>query len=532
LSYYYQLSTGDGFPFEAPAVYGSKSLSSVDYSPEGTKDKVNLFALTLDYDLGFATMTSATSYAHHHNDTVDDLTSLYTSFSFYTAYYGGNPRALVTGHQGLDDKLFSQEFRLASKTGGMFDWVAGLFFKDQKTYIQEHEFYPGYDDFFNACAPVYGSGSPQCGLGEYYDVAPVVNGVPTVLPSDGTPGIPLVKDQAYIGDFHTRFKDLAVFGELTYHLTPDWSVTGGSRAFKQTVTQSQQTGLLFGGPNLASNQTLADEFRRVLWKINTAYQLDKSNLLYATWSQGFRRGGVNALPLSELGGSYTTNPGLFKLKPDTANNYEVGVKGTVQNRIRYSAAIYDIQWHDIQEGAQLTPLVLPGAVNIGDGYSRGVELELSASVTDHLAAQLGYTYDKTKITSISSLAVAGLSVPPPAVGSRLPGTPESSLALGLEYGHVQVGPGEMRFAVNGHYQSSIIPALSATVPTVGGYTMWDARTSYAVDHWSASLYVNNLTNAIGINSYTDPSNVGNRYSALVSTPRTFGLTLGYSFKER
>jgi iron complex outermembrane receptor protein len=532
LSYYYQISNGNGFPYEAPAVYGVKSLDSVDYSAEGTKDKVDLFALTLDYDVGFATMTSSTSYAHHNNATVEDLTSTYTSFSFYTAYYGGNPRALVTGHQGLDDKSFSQEFRLASKPGGVFDWVTGLFYKDQKTYIQEHEYYNGYDDFSNACAVTYGFGSPQCGLGEYYDVAPLINGVPSVTPSTGGGSLALQKDQAYIGDFHTRFKDLALFGELTYHLTTDWSVTGGARLFKQTVTQSQQTGLLFGGPDLFANETLSDEFRRALWKINTSYQLDKTDLVYATWSQGFRRGGVNALPPQELGGSYVTPASLFKLAPDTADNYEIGVKGTIANRIQYSAAVFDIQWHNIQEGAQLTPLVLPAALNVGDGWSRGLELQTTASITEHLAAQIGYTFDKTRLTSISNNAIVGLTVLPPPAGTELPGTPESSLAWGLEYDHVHLGPGEMRVAVDGHYQSSILPALSATIPQVGGYTMWGARTSYSVDHWMATLYVDNLTNVLGVNSYTDPANEGNRYSALVSTPRTYGITLAYSFKDK
>ena len=532
LSYYYQTSRGDGFPFESPAIYGVHSLASVDYSPEGAKDKVDLFALTLDYDMGFATLTSATSYAHHTNATTEDLTSVYTSFSFYTAYYGGNPRALVTGHQGLDDKSFSQEFRLASKSGGMFDWVGGAFFKDQKTYIQEHEFYPGYDDFSNACAATYGFGSPQCGLGEYYDVAPVVNGVPTVTPDSGGAAIPLIKDQAYIGDFHTRFKDLALFGEITYHILPDWSVTGGARVFKQTITQSQQTGLLFGGPSVVANQSLSDEFRRALWKINTSYQFDASNLAYATWSQGFRRGGVNALPPAEFNGDYVTPKGLFKLAPDTANNYEVGVKGTIANRFQYSAAIFDMEWRNIQEGAALTPLVLPAAVNIGDGWSRGLELEMSAAFTEHLSGQVGYTYDKTRLTKISQNALDGLTVLPPPAGTRLPGTPESSLAWSLEYGHVHLLNGEGRLAINGRYQGSILPALSATAPIVGGYTTWDARTSFAIAHWTASLYVENLTNVLGVNSYTDPANVGNRYGALVSTPRTVGLSIAYAFKDK
>jgi hypothetical protein len=46
----------------------------------------------------------------------------------------------------------------------------------------------------------------------------------------------------------------------------------------------------------------------------------------------------------------------------------------------------------------------------------------------------------------------------------------------------------------------------------------------------ATFYVNNLTNTLGINAITDPLFWGNRTSAVISQPRTYGLTLGYSFK--
>jgi iron complex outermembrane receptor protein len=528
VSYFHQLSTADGFPYVAQAIYGVNSFASSDVTQAGTRDKVDVAAVTLDYDFGFATLTSNSSYAHHDNQTSTDLTALYTFFPFYSSLYGSNPRSIVTGHDVLDDKPWSQEIRLASKTGGTFDWVAGLFYKSQTTNIQEHEFYNGYLDFFNACVPQFGVSNgdgvtpSQCGIGE--------TAFTPGSPPNTVDGIPIVKDQAYIGDFQTRFKDLATFGELTAHVTSAWSLTGGARLFKQTLTQAQQTGLLFDGPISIANNSLSDEWRRALWKINTAYQLDKTNLVYATWSQGFRRGSVNALPPNEPAVSYVTNPGLFKVSPDTADNYEFGVKGTLLDRYRYSAAVYDIQWHNIQEGAQLTPLVLPGAVNVGDGYSRGVELELSANLTDHLTGQIGYTYDKTKITSFSELALEGLSVPPPAAGSPLPGTPLHSLALALEYGHIQIGSGELRFAANAHYQSPILPALSATVPIVGGYTTMDARASYTLSHWVTTLYLDNLTNALGVNSYSDPFNYGSRYQAVVSTPRTVGFKVGYSFK--
>ncbi len=529
LSYYYQVSGADGFPYASPQ-YGLSALSSTDHTQATTFDKVDLFALTLEGDLGFATLTSNTSWAHHNNQSSSDLTSLYDNFSFYSSLYGANPRVLVTGHDELDDKPWSQEFRLASKTGGFVDWIGGLFFKNETTDIAEHEFYPGYLDYFNACVPAYGVSAgdgvtpSQCGIGE--------TAYTPGSPASTVDGISIVKDQAYIGDFETHFKDLAAFGELTAHVTSDWSVTAGTRVFKQTVSQSQQTGLLFDGATSIANMSLSDSVRRALWKINTSYQLDQTNLVYATWSQGFRRGGVNALPPTEAAVNYVTNPGLYKVQPDTADNYELGVKGTLANRLRYSADIFDIQWHNVQEGAQLTPLVLPGAINVGNAFSRGLESELFASFTAHWSAQLEYTYDQTKLTSYSALALAGLSVPPPAVGAPLPGTPKTSLAVGVEYGHLHLAGGEMRYALSAHYQSAVVPALSATIPTVAGYTMADARASYSVTHWTGSLYVDNLTNRVGVMSYSDPSNYGTSYQALVSRPRTIGLTLSYAFKER
>jgi outer membrane receptor protein involved in Fe transport len=524
LSYYHQLSTAQGYPYAAP-FYGVDSLESSDYVRATTNDEVDVLALTLEYQFGFATLTSNSSWAQHENTSLGDVTSLYDFFSFYSSLYGTNPRVLVVGHQEYDDRPWAQEIRLASKTGGAYDWVAGVFYKNEGTVIREHDFYPGYLDYFNACVPTYGAGDgatpSQCGIGET-DYTPG--------PLSDIDGIPIVKDQAYVGDFETRYTDLATFGEFTWHLAPAWSLTGGARIFRQTVSQSQQTGLLFDGPAYIANETQSDAWRKALWKANLAYQIDPTNLAYATWSQGFRRGAVNAIPPTEAAVGYVTPPALFKVSPDTADNYELGVKGTLQNRFRYSAAVYDIQWHNVQESAFLTPLALPGAINVGDAFSRGVETELFSRFTEHWGAQLDYTYDQTKLTSLSPLAFVGLSVPPPAVGSALPGTPKSTAAATIEYGHVHIGDGELRFAINAHYQSSLIPALSATIPTVSAYTMLDARVSYTRSHWMTTVYVDNLTNELGINSYNDPSQWGKYYQALVSRPRTVGLTIGYSFK--
>ena len=563
-SYYYQLSAANGFPYVAtnPAGYnqpinpvnlpagnftnppaltqlysatvpaGVDQLSSPEYTPDTTRDTANLAALTVEYDIGFATLTSATSWAHHRNKTSADETAEYLNFpGFPQDLYGQNPRTLIVGHEEFDDKPWAEEIRVASRSGGTLDWVGGLFFKHETTIIQEHDSYPGYNDFYSACEPTYGQSPADfatpsyCGVGD----TAYTPGQTTVVN-----GIPVIKDEVFVGDFETTFKDLAAFGELTWNVTSKWSVTGGSRLFSQTVDQDQQSALLllaapqFGTP--PTNLATSNSWKKALWKFNTAFHIDDTNLVYATWSQGFRRGGVNALPA--VAGGTVTPAALFKVAPDTADNYEIGAKGTVASHFRYTMAIFDVQWHNIQELVQVTPVVVPGVLNIGNGYSRGVETELEALLTDHLIANIGYTYDQTKLTSLSPLyvfpTVAGT---PPTIGSQLPGTPKSSLAAGFEFGHVALAGGELRFAASAHYQSSTRSALSSSIPDVPGYTMVDTRLSFEIPHWVVSAYVNNVTNNLGITGYQDPAVFGNRYMAIVSQPRTVGITVGYSVKE-
>jgi iron complex outermembrane receptor protein len=565
LTYYYQRETADGFPYVAtglagyntpinpanlpagdftnppvltqlsntPVPPGVDQLSTPENGTDTTGDTVNLVALTLDYDLGFATLTSASSWAHHTNGSVVDETAEYENFpGFPQNLYGQNPRMFVQGHEAFDDKPWSEEVRLASKSGGVLEWVGGVFYRHQTTAIQEHDSYPGYSDFYAACAPIYGQSNADfttpsyCGVGD----TAYVPGGHTVIN-----GVTVTKDGLFVGDFNTTSTDLAGFGELTGHITSAWSVTGGSRVFKQTDSQSQQTALLllaspeFGSP--PTNLSTSNSWSRALWKINTSYQLDPTNLVYATWSQGFRRGSVNALPA--IAGGVVTPPELYKVQPDTADNYEIGAKGTIQNRFRYTADIFDIQWHNIQELVQMTPVVVPGVLNIGDGYSRGVELELEAAATDHLTTHLNYTYDETKLTTVSPLYVFPIVAgTPPTVGSALPGTPKSSVQVGFEYGHVPLAGGELSYSANAHYQSAVKSALSSTIPSVPGYTMVDTRLALSWTHWTTTLYVNNVANTLGITAYQDPAVFGNRYMAIVSQPRTVGLTVGYTYKER
>jgi outer membrane receptor protein involved in Fe transport len=408
-----------------------------------------------------------------------------------------------------------QEIRLVSKARAPIEWVAGLFYEHESTDIQDHEFYPGYDDYYNACTAQLGFGAAECGFGEYYGVTPAID------------GIPLVKDQAYIGDVETSFRDAAAYGDVTWHLTRAWQVTGGTRVFDEKVDQSQQTGLLFAGPDFVTSQNRSVDSSRPIWRLDTSYNLDPTNLVYATWSEGFRRGGVNALPPVETFGG-VTNQTLFKYAPDMAYNSEVGMKGTLHGRYMYSLDAYDIQWDNVQQAVDLTALAIQGVANVGNAYSRGAELDLDAQIATHWYAELGYTYDETKTTSVSEQAIVGTSVPT-AVGVRLPGTPLNAVFGELEYRH-RIGPYALTFAVDGHYQSQVTSSLTATDPKAGGFTTWNLRVNALRGPWRAGLYVNNVSNVLGISAYTDPGFFGNRWTGIVAQPRTVGLSIGYDYR--
>ena len=182
-SYYYQTGSAAGYPYIAtnltgynqpinpanlptgtytnppaltqlynlPLPSGIDQLSSPENYADTTRDLVNLAALSVEYDMGFATLTSASSWARHNNSTLGDETAEYENFpNFPQDLYGQNPRMLVVGSEGLLDKPWSQEIRLASKSGGFLEWVGGVFFKHQTQVIQEDDYYPGYNAFYAA----------------------------------------------------------------------------------------------------------------------------------------------------------------------------------------------------------------------------------------------------------------------------------------------------------------------------------------------------------------------------------------------
>jgi outer membrane receptor protein involved in Fe transport len=104
--------------------------------------------------------------------------------------------------------------------------------------------------------------------------------------------------------------------------------------------------------------------------------------------------------------------------------------------------------------------------------------------------------------------------------------------LTLEYGGISVGGGQLSFGASTRYQSALLADISPAVPTVPGFTTLQLRASYDISSFTIRLFADNVTNALGITSFTSPAVYGNRYGAIVSRPRTVGMSVQYLFRGK
>ena len=214
----YDYSTGDPLP-RAP--YTTHQLI-----PQQSLDRtLDIGALTLTADVGFATVTSSTSYYDNRYDDVIDLSSsqqYYANLSPY--YYGGYPRYAEFNFDHSSDKSFVEELRLVSKTGGPWDYIVGAFLREQKSQLSDPETLPG----FAAWTHLPGSADAY----NYYAGTAFNTFADVIADRNGTdPASFKQTDFFYNNIHHTRFHDRALYSELTQHLTDKWQMTGGVRQF-------------------------------------------------------------------------------------------------------------------------------------------------------------------------------------------------------------------------------------------------------------------------------------------------------------
>jgi iron complex outermembrane receptor protein len=543
-----------GFDYTTGAAIPRQPYTTRQQIPQQSLDRtLDIGALTVSVDVGFATLTSSSSYYDNRYDDVIDISSgqqYYATLSPY--YYGGYPRYAAFNFDHSSDKSFVEELRLVSKTGGPWDYIVGGFFRNQKTELTDPETLPG----FAAWTHLPGSADAY----NYYAGTVFNTFADVIADRNGTdPSSLSPTDFFYNNIRHTRFHDRALYGELTRHLTQKWQVTGGVRQFWQSYDQSETQIYPFAGavysdtgedPLGTTTSAQSKSYRSHIWKLNSSYEIAPAARLYATFSEGFRHGGANSFKICPAGtqalGGCEPSPdtaALIPFQPDTAKNYEVGMKGLIGERFRYTLSVYRVDWHDIQLDAYAPVTGIQIVVNGKDARSQGVEVEVQAALTRELSATIGGSYTDARLTQDFVRAnFVGRD------GDRLPLVPRKQVTAALDYVVPLPEDRDVSLHLDAAYRSDVNTSVNAmqfdtdnqaiveniystNFRHLGGFTTLNANVGVqATKQLRVRLYCNNVTNQLGITTWS-VARQPEQSTEYLSRPRTVGLNLDYSFKQ-
>ena len=513
--------------------YGDDDSGQVLIEPSSRR--VSMGSLDLEWDLGFATFTSTSSYYDHDGTGESDNGGLWASGGetdpalsrdWNAAFYGGGwPRPMQLAQRGYDDSAFIQEIRLVSNdSDSPIDWIAGAFYMDQDNDVFQLSYNPGMNEFHNACVD---TGGPECA---------------GFWPATFYPGDQLSEiDFEYERD--TSYKEKAVYGELTWNVTDRVHLTGGLRWFDNETVNDVILGFpLVEGWTSPSAPQSRDDDDDILVKLNASWDLSDSYMVYGTYSEGYRHGGAQSVPSFDNGDPFgePNAEAIRTFKSDSVKNYELGLKGSMES-LRYTVSLFHVDWKDPQLNTTSAWYGFYVAANGDKASTEGVELELEGYLAESFHYRLGYTYVDAKLERDFVSPQTGAVVAPD--GSKLPGAPENTLSV-LFDNTWELGSG-MRLvaAVNAYYQSdtqNFIDQSATLNKEYDSFTLVNANVTLAKDAWSAMLYVRNLGDEDGANggfpssywSYdtgTFENWYGNGNREFIVQPRTIGLKVGYRF---
>lgn len=482
--------------------YGDYENGSIQLEPS-SRD-VDLASLEMEFDLGFATLTSSTSSYDHEGDSNSENTGFYAQAGFLAFYYN-YPRPMASAVRTYGDSAFVQELRLTSNSDSDWQYVVGGFYLDQDLESTQESYLRGFKQWWDAWIPA---------------AAGAVSG-----------------DKDFDYRRSETYTDMSLYGELSYQFTDAFQATVGLRYFDSDfdnetfVSLPAYTGLF---PDETSYFEVSDD--GVLFKLNASLEISERSKVYGTISEGYRRGGANAVPTS---GAFAEDPGWLRYDSDSVVNYEVGIKSDF-DRLRLSAAAFYVDWKDPQVNTATTNWGFFSAINGERATTAGIELEIDGYVNENFEYRVGYSYVDAQLED--PVFAPDNSVTPRALaGTTLPGTPEHSLNASGIFTMDLSGGTQWVTRLSGYYQSETRNAINDS-PTfnveLDGFALIDVSTTLLFDNWDATLFVRNIANEEGVTGLfteaymgTDPASgyYGNGNKQFLSLPRTYGVSLNYRF---
>jgi iron complex outermembrane recepter protein len=489
------------------------------YFYEYTHDSWVQSALTVNGKVSDFDIVYAGAYLTRNTHEASD----YTDYSYFYdktygsgAYFTDNAGKLINPAQqiiGTDHySKISNELRIASPKENRFRFTSGVFFQRQVHNILQNYL--------------------------------VDNGGDALSDSLSIPGWP---GTLWLTDQQRVDRDQAIFSEFSFDLTQKLTLNTGLRyytydntlqgfyGFNSTFSSSEGVATCFtsakfrGAPCQDLNGRTTGS--GTLPKVNLTYKVDSDKMVYATYSKGYRPGGVNR------NGGGTEPP----YQADFLTNYELGWKTTWDdNRLRFNGAIYQENWKNFQFsflGANALTII----ANAGDARIYGLESDVDYVVTPaftvsgSLALIDAYLTQEYCDSTPAQCAAPGYNQYAPE-GQQLPVTPKIKANI---IGRYNFDVGDYKATLQNAF---VYVGVRTTDLRYNPNNELGNMPGYAEMNWTATLEKNKSSWEMYINNVTDRRGILDRYAEcevfscgqvavynVVDRPRTIGVRYSQKF---
>jgi outer membrane receptor protein involved in Fe transport len=470
-------SVVDSDSMTGESLYGG--LTQSQFVPETADVSYRVYNATAVWNVGFADLTSSTSYGTNTQDFRVDFTTL---LSPTLEFFFGVPNESYN-QQTTSVKRFTEELRLSSHESERLDWLVGAYYNDEDGLIDQN---------VHAVAP-----------GTLTDI-------------DGLPVLGVVT-------LDSKYKEYAAFANATIKFSPSFDLTLGGRYSRndQDVVQSGD-GLLFGGaPSTIPGDSSENVFT---YSLAPKFKFNDRMAIYARIAKGFRPGGPNVIAPGAPPGTPTS------YNSDSTINYELGVKGENEARtFGFDAAAFHIDWKDIQLLAAVNGVNIN--TNASGADSDGVEASLMFRPVDALRLSLSGAYTDAKLSEDTDLQLVG-----GREGDRLPYTPKTSYTASADYEWTMAADHSAYLGASFSHLSDVPAAFDAAFVAANdrqrflpSYDMLDVRAGWDFGKVSLEVFGRNLTNDEGKTSDASGNTPLGAIATGVIRPRSYGMTVTAEF---
>ena len=420
-------------------------------------------------------------------------------------------------------KGWSQELRLSSFGQGRVDWTFGGIVASDEIIETDVSTHLASDPFLNAWGALLFALGVQGGQIDLSD--PEIQ----FLLANGL--VPEIFGPMTIGNFEDTDRGIdtdsyALFGDVTFNFTDALSMSLGLRWTRDEVTFSEVTR-----PTITlavGEDVVKTSFTNLSPRLALNYQFTPDISSYLTIARGYKVGGVN----SDV--TLTDDGAVEQIyDEETAWSYEIGLKSLlIDNRLQLNAALFYIDWDDIQVRGQDVLSQRQFVQNATNATSKGGEIELLARLTPQFTWNVGYGYTDATFGSFPNaipIDQVGFGTVD-ATGNRLPFAPRHTFNTGAEYRFPILDGTDGWLRVDYRYvDSQFAEATNDANRILGSFDLVNVRFGIERDRYNFALFINNLFDeeyTLGVQSLETYYTGLNRS---VGAPRTFGGVFNYFF---